>query len=237
TALSYREKELVEHSIHHHSDGFGTPIGKLKGINLAIEDMGPRDLKAYNIYEGEIVTLEFDGGIKVSGEIITGTRNLQGKILLITFQNCTVSHHGKIIFDSKNGVYNMAIGQEVISAFNGPADVNSFNLATHQTSKSDTVTQKRKRTEKLERLYLQARDYREGRNTTISRNKVFQEIKSNFPKDWLLPVELYELAKRNQDEDFAHEIKAHLEKVKQDNPKVGHLIDDGLGLANKKIQV
>src|SRR5690606_4716694 len=73
TALSYREKELVGHSIHHHSDGFGTPIGKLKGINLAIEDMGPRDLKAYNIYEGETVMLEFEGGIKVTGESITGT--------------------------------------------------------------------------------------------------------------------------------------------------------------------
>src|SRR5690606_1462070 len=123
TALSYREKELVEHSIHHHSDGFGTPIGKLKGINLAIEDMGPRDLKAYNIYEGETVKLEFEGEIKVTGEIITGTRNLQGKILPISFKNCTVSHRGKIIFETEDGVYNMAIGQQVISAFNGPADV------------------------------------------------------------------------------------------------------------------
>ncbi len=236
TALSYREKELVGHSVQHHSDGFGTPIGKLKNINLAIEDMGPRDLKAYNIYEGEAVALEFEGGIKVSGEIITGTRNPQGKILLITFKDCTVSHNGKIISESKDGVYNMAIGQQLVSAFNGPSDVNSFDLATHQTSKSKTATQKKKRTAKLEQLYSQVRDYREGRNTTISRNKVFQEIKSNFPKDWLLSVELYELAKKNQNQSFAHEIKVYLENVKQDNPKVGRLIDDGLGLASKKTQ-
>ncbi|MCG2459801.1 aromatic amino acid hydroxylase [Flavobacteriaceae bacterium F89] len=236
TALSYREKELVGHSIRHHPDGFGTPIGKLKSINLAIEDMGPRDLKAYNIYEGETVNLEFEGGISVSGEIITGTRNLQGKILLITFKNCRVTHQGKIIFESKGNVYNMAIGRQVVSAFNGPADVNSFDLVTHQTSSSTTTTQKKKRTEKLEQLYRQVRDFREGSNTTISRNKVFREIKSNFPQDWLLSVELYELAKNSSNEDFAHEIEAYLEKVKQENPKIGHLIDDGLGLAGRKTQ-
>ncbi len=34
--------------------------------------MSPRDLKAYDIYEGETTTLEFEGNIKVVGEIITG---------------------------------------------------------------------------------------------------------------------------------------------------------------------
>src|SRR5690606_16029918 len=155
TALSYREKELVGHSIRRHSDGFGTPLGKLKGINLAIEDMGPRDLKAYNIYEGETAALEFEGEIKVTGEIITGTRNLQGKILLITLKNCTVSHRGKTIFESEDGVYNMAIGQQVVSAFSGPADINSFDLVSHQTSTSTTTTRKPGGTEKLEQLYRQ----------------------------------------------------------------------------------
>ncbi len=46
TALAYREKELVGHGTLTHPDGFGMPVGKLKGINLAIEDMGPRDLRA-----------------------------------------------------------------------------------------------------------------------------------------------------------------------------------------------
>ncbi len=79
TALSYREKELVGHGTEYHADGFGSPIGKLRGINLAIEDMSPRDLRAYDIYEAEKITLEFEGNIKVTGEIVTGTRNLQGE--------------------------------------------------------------------------------------------------------------------------------------------------------------
>lgn len=236
TALAYREKELVGHSTKRHADGFGSPLGKLKGINIAIEDMGPRDLKAYNIYEGQIVSLEFEGGIKIAGEIITGTRNLRGEIILVTFKNCVVAHNEKVLFASEKELYNMAVGQEIVSVFNGPADLSSFELVTHSVS---STSQKREMSEaqaKLEQYYEQIRHFREGKNTTISRHKVFEAIALNFPNDWLLSVELYELAKANGDTDFAKEIATHLETVKLSNPKVGHLIDDGLGLVNTIFQ-
>ena len=46
TALSNNNKELIGHGTNYHKDGFGSPIGKLEGINLAIEDMSPKDLEA-----------------------------------------------------------------------------------------------------------------------------------------------------------------------------------------------
>jgi len=232
TALSYREKELVGHSRQEHGSGFGSPIGKLKGINLAIEDMSPRDLKAYNIYEGETITLEFEGDIKVTGEIITGTRNLMGKIILITFRNCTVTHGKNVLFKPESGLYNMAVGERVISAFNGPADLSSFDLVTHEISSVTIKPSKSEARKKLERYYEQIRHFREGSNTTISRNKVFKEIREKYPNDWLLSVELYELAKNNSDDGFAQKIRTHLEAVKLNNPGVGHLIDDGLALVD-----
>ncbi len=234
TALSYREKELIGHSRAHHRDGFGSPVGKLKGINLAIEDMSPRDLKAYNIYEGEQVSLEFVGGITVRGEIITGTRNLRGEIILITFRNCTVTHGDELLFQPDWGLYHMAVGQEIVSAFNGPADLGSFDLTSHVPGEQTIRVEKDDTRQQLERLYGQIREFREGTNTTISRNKVFREVKSNHPKDWLLSVELYELAVAGHDDAFAREILVHLEKVKQDRPEVGHLIDDGIALAAEK---
>tara|TARA_R110002167_G_scaffold308208_11_gene512983 strand:- start:3703 stop:5265 length:1563 start_codon:yes stop_codon:yes gene_type:complete len=233
TALSYREKELVGHGIKQHFDGFGSPIGKLKGINLAIEDMGPRDLKAYNIYEGETVALEFEGGIKIHGEIITGTRNPRGEIILITFQHCTVTQEDQILFTSKDRLYNMAVGAEIVSAFNGPADLNSFDLVTHDIESMASSTKKNVVRRQLEQYYAQIRAFREGTNTTISRHKVFAALKENHGDDWLLSVELYELAKRNGDTDFCKEIASHLETVKGNNPKVGHLIDHGLDLIKR----
>ncbi len=230
TALSYREKELVGHSRQHHADGFGSPIGKLKGINIAIEDMSPKDLKAYNIFEAETKTLEFEGDITVTGKIITGTRNLRGEIILITFTDCTVTHGDKVLFGPEQGLYNMAVGENIVSAFNGPADLNSFNLITHEVSSTTIKPKLTDSDKKLEQYYQQIRDFREGTNRTISRNKVFKEVRENYPDDWLLAVELFELAKNNNDTDFAAEIEAHLETIKQNNPQFGHLIDDGLNL-------
>ncbi len=235
TALSFREKELVGHSTKNHSEGFGSPIGKLKGINLSIEDMSPRDLKAYNIFEGQIITLEFEGNIKITGEIITGTRNLKGEIILVTFKDCTVTHGSKVLFESDDQLYNMAIGENIVAAFNGPADLDSFDLVNHEISTNTSSTEKSDELQRLETYYKQVREFREGTNTTISRHKVFQEVCTQYPTDWLLSVELYELAKNNGDKDFATEISSYLETVKQNNPKLGHLIDDGLSLVDQSL--
>lgn len=237
TALSHREKELVGHGTNYHAEGFGSPVGKLKGINLAIEDMSPRDLRAYDIYEGERVTLEFEGGIHVTGEIITGTRNLQGKIILISFKNCTVTHGDQFLFKPEWGIYDMAVGKEVVSAFAGPADVNSFDRVTHVPSEKTIKNKKPAERLALEQLYQQVRDFREGKNKTISRHKVFEQLVENHPTDWLLAVELYELAKIGGDNDFAGEILQHLETVKQNRPEVGHLIDGGVDLVEKNLVV
>ena len=235
TALSFREKELVGHSTQNHYDGFGSPMGKLKGINLAIEDMSPRDLKAYNIFESQTITLEFQGGIKISGEIITGTRNLKGEIILITFRNCVVTQKAKVLFKSDKRLYNMAVGAHIVSAFNGPADLNSFDLINHDISSTSANIEMSTERKKLENYYRQVREFREGTNTTISRHKVFEQIANEFPNDWLLSIELYELAKSNGDNEFANEIAEHLTTVKLNNPKVGQLIDDGLEVVNKSL--
>jgi phenylalanine-4-hydroxylase len=71
TALSYRNKELIGHSIKYHSSGFGSPIGKLKKSNLAIEDMSPSDLELFGIIEGKKTSLKFESGVIVKGTIIT----------------------------------------------------------------------------------------------------------------------------------------------------------------------
>ena len=85
--------------------------------------MTPRDLDAYGIYEGKIATLEFESGVVVEGRVVTGTRDLQGKIIL-TFDDYLVTYQDRVLFKPEWGVYDMAIG-EVIQHL-GPADVNSF---------------------------------------------------------------------------------------------------------------
>lgn len=229
TALASREKELVGHGIENHPDGFGSPVGKLKGINLAIEDMSPRDLRAYDIYEGENITFEFEGDVVVKGEIITGTRNLQGKIILISMKNCTVTCKGEEFFKPDWGIYDMAVGKEIISAFAGPADPKSFDLITHVPSSTTIKSKKTPEREELESLYESVRNIREGKNTKFSLEAAFDLVKKYHPKDWLLSVEIYELASE-QNEKFAKKVLEHLEDLKERRPEVAHLIDGGVSL-------
>ena len=235
TALSYREKELVGHGTEYHAEGFGSPIGKLKGINLAIEDMSPRDLRAYDIYEAEKVTLEFEGDIVVSGEIITGSRNLQGEILLIKFKNCTVTHKDTVLFQPEWGIYDMVVGKKVISAFSGAADVNSFDMITHVPSSKTIKAKKSPEREELEGLYLNIRNLREGKQAILSAEKTFEIVKNNHPKDWLLPLEIAELCDKTNNNELLNQVLIHLEKVKQARPEIAHLISGGLELFMEKV--
>lgn len=237
TALAYREKELVGHGTDYHAEGFGSPVGKLKGINLSIEDMSPRDLRAYDIYEGETVTLEFEGDIVVTGEIITGKRNLQGKIILISFKNCTVTHGDTVLFMPEWGIYDMAVGKKVISAFSGPADVHSFNLVGHVPSSKTIKAKKTPERIELESLYQNVRDLREGRTAALSLRDVFSALQQKHGDDWLLSVEIAEWLHAQNNNALLDEVVAHLEELKLKRPKVAHLIADGLSLIFEKESV
>jgi len=229
TALSYREKELVGHGTLTHPEGFGSPIGKLKGFNLAIEDMSPKDLQAYSIVENETVKLEFEGNIIVEGEIITGSRNLHGEIILISFRNCTVTHGETILFQPEWGNYDMAIGKKVVSAFSGPADVNSFDLIN---SVPKTTTIKAKHTDErddLEVLYATVRNIRNNDSNKTELQLIFNQLKNNHPNDWLLAVEIAELL-TDALTPLLHEVIVYLSQLKERRPEVAHLISGGLDL-------
>jgi phenylalanine-4-hydroxylase len=234
TALSYREKELVGHSVKKHPNGYGTVLGKLKGINLSIEDMSPKDLKAYKIYEGERVQLEFEAGIKLDGKIITGTRNLQGKILLISFEDCTVTLGERVLFKPEWGNYDMAVGKKIVAAFTGPADNASFDRITHEVSSTTVKSKPSAQRNELEELYQSVRDYREGNTVKFAPEAVFELLLKTHPKDWLLAVELYEIASERDNQMFAKEIHSYLENKMEEYPDLQELIKDGIELIEAK---
>jgi len=194
TALASRDKELIGHGTTYHAEGFGSPLGKLKGINLAIENMFPKDLEVYGIYEGKKTTLLFEGNIKVEGEVITGKRDLQGKIILISFKNCTVTHNKTILFQPAWGIYDMAVGEKIISAYAGPASINSFKNKSKISTKKTHVIKYSNHELKLHKLYKQVAEMRKKEIVSIEiLEKIFLTLKEDYPSDWLLVLEIYEL--------------------------------------------
>ncbi len=236
TALSYREKELIGHGISRHKNGFRSPLGKLKGINLAIENMGPRDLQAYNFYDGKPIFFEFESGITVEGLNVTGMRNLKGELMLIQFTECTVKYKDEVLFLPGMGDFDMAVGKEVVSVFAGAADFNSFPI-TGGPSKSKTIRPQLSTKEKeLNALYKQVREIRQERNASALSSgqmeeltKILNELKQSHSSDWLLPLEIYELIYATPN-SLADEVLSHLMGLKERRPKVAHLIMGGLNI-------
>jgi phenylalanine-4-hydroxylase len=245
SALSYREKEVIGHGIRRHTNGFRSPLGKLKGINLAIENMGPRDLQAYNFYDGKPISFEFESGITVEGMNITGMRNLRGELMLIQFTNCRVTYGEEVLFGPEMGDFDMAVGKEIVSAFAGAADFLSFDVMSHKVSETKTVRPNlSEEKQELNRLYQTVRDLRATLNQSTSGAisgtemvenliKFFKIIVEKHPNNWLLPLELYELV-AGSGHEISGEILEHLNNLKQKRPKVVHLIADGLELIQKQ---
>ncbi|MDC9721937.1 MAG: aromatic amino acid hydroxylase [Urechidicola sp.] len=233
TALASRDKELIGHGIEYHAEGFGSPIGKLEGINLAIEDMSPTDLEVYGICEGKKASFLFEGGVKVIGKIITGIRDLQGKIMLISFEDCTVSLEDQILFRPEWGVYDMAIGKEIISAFAGPASSESFK-DVYKISKNKTHKLVYSNIElELHKLYQQVRELREmqqGNEQLLE--AIYKETQQNYENEWLLLLEIYELLYESNSalKEAVHQNLVALKGQKN----ISKLITDGLRLLKKE---
>ena len=230
TALSNNNKELIGHGTDYHKDGFGSPLGKLEGINLAIEDMSPKDLKAYGIIEGEYVELKFEGGILVRGVIITGKRDIKGKIQLISFKDCSVKYKDEILFGPDWGIYDMAVGKDVVSVFAGPADDDSF-LDNYKlpTSTSEQIVYDDKSLH-LHKLYAEVKEIRQsGGNIELQKiSGIYNQIISNYHDEWLILLEIYEVLYETKYE-LRDSVKKSLLDLKKNN-KFTDLIENGLKL-------
>ena len=229
TALSNKNKELIGHGVNYHRDGFGSPIGKLEGINIAIEDMSPTDLEAYGIIEGKFVELKFEGGVCVKGKIITGKRDLQGKIQLISFSDCMVNYKTEILFKPEWGIFDMAVGKNVVSVFAGAADDNSFQNFRKKPKTSTIKIEYSEKELELHSLYGKINSIRNSKKLDISKiESIYENIKLNYPDEWLLLLEIYELI-FTENLNLKEKVMISLNGLKKDE-KYKNLITNGLKL-------
>lgn len=225
TALAFQNSELIGQGVAQHPDGFGSPIGKLKHSNLAIEDMTPHDLRIHGIYEGKRAQLQFEGGICVEGEVVTGTRNVQGKIMVVKFKNCKVTHGDKVLFHPDWGVYDMAVGKEVVAAFSGVADPNRFPLVSPTEAK-----QPEKPLPPLNEVYAAIRQLRSQNQAKEEQLASFLELLQTDGKadGWLAVLEICEWTAHSGYDQVAKNSLDYLQQLKEKHPELQVPIDDGL---------
>jgi phenylalanine-4-hydroxylase len=228
TALSYRDKQLPGHGKDYHKHGFSSPVGKLKNADKPLESMTDGDLAALNIETGKNCQLEFEPGLFVEGDLQNILRK-NGNILLMTFNNCRVTFNGQILFDPSWGVYDMAVGESIVSAFSGPADADSFGLSYEAPKVKTIKIEHTEAAQKLHELYQEMRDIREGHWSHSDLRGIFNQLQEEYPEEWLLPLEIAEfLQKRGSDPKTVSEIKTYLKSLSETNPKDRDVIRHGL---------
>jgi phenylalanine-4-hydroxylase len=180
TALAFNNRQLDGHGKEQHADGFGSPIGKLKT---------PRDIS--EIREGP-ASLEFDSGIKLNGHLDRILRR-DGKIIVLSFSSCTVSFGDRILFQPEWGVYDLAVGERIVSVFNGAADKTAYHevalIPRHRTIKVPPS----EANGRLGCLYQQVREIRESRSGFEKLEPIWRKQHSEHPNDWLLSMEIFEI--------------------------------------------
>ena len=225
TALSYRNKELIGHSINSHSTGFGSPLGKLKKSNLAIEDMSPSDLELFGIIEGKKTSLEFESGVIVKGTIITGIRNVFGKILLISFKDCLVTFENQTLFQPDWGIYDMVVGNKITSAYSGSADNSSFKIEK-KNYKSTPIS----KVPKSNSLYKDVEKFSCSKFSSKEKETLFKKIINTSPDNWLVVLNFYETCLNKSFFDYSDKALVYLNKIMKDSSKYSNLIKNGIAI-------
>jgi phenylalanine-4-hydroxylase len=231
TQLCCNDRQLEGHGKDYHSHGFGSPVGKFKASSTPPEFLTDGDLQALRMIAGNHAELEFESGLVVEGTLDSVLRR-DGKIVLMTFSGCTVSFKDKILFRPEWGLFDMAVGEKIVSAFSGPADPFAFDLNYPVPKEKTHKITHSARAVRLHKLYQDVRDLRESQAALLELGALFEEIRRDYPEEWLLPLELAEIAvKVPGKEDLAAEIIHYLNGEKSKDPDVARLIENGLALS------
>jgi len=228
TTLNYMNKVLAGHSKKYHKDGFGSPVGKIKGSLKPTRFLSETELIELGIEKGKISNFRFESGVKVSGRLENFIHK-DGNLLLLTFHDCRVTFKGKTLFEPEWGVYDMAIGEQLVSAYNGPADAEGYGLSYEAPAEKTSKITYSEKEKKLHTLFNETRKIRETNMNQDSIPSIWIKVKKEFPDNWLIAIELFELVKQFKlNGGIENEISEHLGVIQNQYPEIRHLITNGL---------
>lgn len=234
TQLSFNDKQLEGHDKSYHKDGFGTPVGLLKGYSQCLSDFNDHDLTKAGIVVGEVCELKYASGVVVKGTVKSLVYN-EKKLILISFENCKVELAGQVLFDPSWGTFDMAVGSSIPSVFGGPADRQQYGYSDNFVAKRVPIPQYTDEQKLLHSQYQAVRRLREKNVVGVELEKELDQIletqNKNFPQDWLLWLESYELLfGRAPTSAMTSKVRAQLEQIKARMPDKATSIDDGIVL-------
>ncbi len=237
TSLAFKDQLIQRHDVHYHAHGFGSPVGKLKDATKSLEDFTAADLLLAGIIIDKVVALNFENGIMVQGKLVSQTF-MEGKLVLLSFADCKVTDkEGQVFFEPAWGMFDMAIGDTIVSVFNGSADKNTLEDQLYVSEQSTHQPSYTAKDLQYQSLFKQIRTYREQGKSDDSLNQIWQAIKNEFETDWLGAMELLELVDTMPSEQaLANELRTYLNAQSVTYPAYSKLIRDGLKIIDAKLK-
>jgi len=229
--ISYNNKQILGHGPDYHLNGYSSPIGKLKKINKSIEQLSKDELIKLNILKNNIVDLEFNQKISVSGKIKKITKR-NSKIILITFENCTVKKNNKILFNKLWGDYDLICGTKITSVYGGAADKTEYykNLEIDEKYQNYNLSNK-KQDKEIIQFYDKISNLKGTKNIN-ELFKLYNKIKKKSIDDWLLKYQFLEITNCNKKIEWINDIYIELNLLSQNNTDLGRAVKRGLQLFN-----
>ncbi|MFN7249635.1 MAG: aromatic amino acid hydroxylase [Anaerobacillus sp.] len=227
TALAYKNSEISGHGTATHPDGFGAPIGKLKGNPDPLEKYTDLQLTEAGIVTGQECALSFESGVQVKGTVKTILKQ-DDLIQLITFENCLVTYKDEILFDPEWGLYDMAVGASIPSVYGGAADGEAYYTIDEAQEHNATNANE---PSPLDSLYQQVRDFRETKqkDSPALLQLVAEQLSQNYPHDWLLRLEIVELLNKYKWlPELEADLRNDLQQLQTSNNELNSLIQRGL---------
>jgi phenylalanine-4-hydroxylase len=194
TSLAYHDTLLPGHGIQTHSDGFSSPLGRIRGLELPLSQADEGDLLRIGVAIGQSCDLSFSSGYHVKGTLVKIIRK-EGNNLLFCFRNCTVTDpSGAIVFQPEWGDYDMAVGEHIVSAYSGSADKQAHNVYPPKSSKTAIKIEYTSEERRLFGLYESIRAQRDAGSLDLSQAQhIVAELDASFSDAWLAYLEIYEL--------------------------------------------
>ncbi len=197
---------------------------------MPLEEMSDSDLAAHSIRKGEACDLTFDSGITVSGRLEKITR-ANGKLILLSFADCTVKAGDKLLFKPEWGIYDMAVGEKIVSVFHGAADKDAYEQVALVPRERTIKVQPDLKTRKLYNLYQHIREIRDGKSSTELLPELWKILLEEHREDWLASLDILEImVKQELHRDLQPLVREWLDRKAAENPANKALIEDGLKL-------
>lgn len=238
TQLAFRDRELRWQGADTHKMGFSSPVGILKGLRKSLTHISTRDLSRLGFKNKKRGKLEFESGITLEGRLLRKIEQA-GKILVLTFDACSVTWGNTVLYNPDWGTFDLACGSQVISVFGGAAERGKYMKATGDLSGLTPPIQKTNLTpenRELDSLYTKVREIREAGSVRIKQSihdlsMTEQVLEERYPKDWLLRWELLELEHREAlHAAWAPRVLSRIENIMHEKPDLKSMIERGLKL-------